>query len=130
MKIYAFGNEFLENDSLAKIIADKIDIPGIEIIKAVDPSEIFLEEDKIIILDVVENLKEVILIENIDELKANNMNSLHDFDLGYFLKLMKSMGQIKKVMIIGIPMKGDNEVILKEVISKINFILDPSSSQP
>ena len=122
MKIYAFGNEFLENDFLAKEIVDSIDIKGVEFVKANDPSEIFLEEDRIIILDVVEGINDVILIDDLDQLKSGSINSLHDFDLGYFLKLMKSIDQIKNVIIIGIPMNGDKDVIVRDVISKINSI--------
>lgn len=122
MKIYCFGNEFLEDDSLAKEIADEIKIEGIEFIKCNSPEELFLEEDQINILDVVEGISEVILIEDINQLRENNLLSLHDFDLGFFLKLMKGAKQIKKVKIIGIPVRGDKEEIKKGVMNKIKDI--------
>jgi Ni,Fe-hydrogenase maturation factor len=120
MKVYCFGNEFLENDSLAKELADEID--GFEFVKCSDPSEIFLEEEQIVILDVVDEIKDVILIEDVDQLKDNQIVRLHDFDLSFFLKLMKEMEQIKKVKIIGIPMKGDKESIRKKVTRLLNQI--------
>ena len=122
MNIYCFGNEFLENDSLAKEIADSIFLKGVHFIKCNDPSEILLEEKQIIILDVVESIDKVILIEDIDRLKDNHIMSLHDFDLSFFLKLMKGIDQIGKVKIIGIPMKGNKEKITKEVIDIITSI--------
>ena len=33
--------------------------------------------------------------------------SLHDFDLGFFLSLMKELGINKKIKIIGIPENGN-----------------------
>ena len=121
MKVYCFGNEFLEEDSLAKELADTISISGIEFIKCNDPSEIVLDSGEIIILDVVEGIDEVILIDNIDQLKDNEIMSLHDFDLSFFLKLMKETGQIKKVKIIGIPMKGDKGKIKEAVVKRLQM---------
>jgi len=123
MKIYCFGNEFLEYDSLAKEMADEIKIPDIEFKKCCSPEDIFLEEDKIIILDVVEGIKDVILIDNIDQLKDNQISTLHDFDLSFFLKLKKELGELKEVKIIGIPMEGDKEKIKEEIKKKINNLL-------
>ena len=121
MKVYCFGNEFLENDSLAKEIADTISIPGIEFIKCNDPSEVVLDSGEIIILDVVEGISDVIVIEDLDKLKENNLVSLHDFDLSFFLKLLKSINQVGKIKIIGIPMKGDKNKIKEEVIKKLQI---------
>ena len=122
MKIYCFGNEFLDYDSLAKELADEISLPGIEFIRCNSPEDIFLEEKHIIILDVVEGIDKTILITDPDQLKDNNIVSLHDFDLGFFLKLMKETKQINKISIIGIPMKGDKQEIKKEIIDNIKNI--------
>ena len=116
MKVYCFGNEFLENDSLAKEIADEISVSGVEFVKCESPEEIFSEKGQIVILDVVEGISEAILIEDIDQLKDNKIISLHDFDLSFFLKLKKEIGEIKKIKIIGIPMRGDKEKIKEKII--------------
>ena len=122
MKIYCFGNEFLEQDLLAKKIADELKIDGVEFVKTDSPEELFLEEERIVILDVVDKIDNVILIGDIDKLKENDMVSLHDFDLSYFLKLKKEMGQVKDVVIIGIPMIGDITKIKEGIIEKIKTI--------
>lgn len=120
MKIYCFGNEFLKNDSLAKEIADEIKIDGVNFLKCDSPTDIVLEEKEIIILDVVEDIDKTIIIDDINQLKDNKIYSLHDFDLSFFLQLMKKTNQINKVRIIGIPMKGNKENIKEDIIKIIN----------
>ncbi|MBT4823889.1 hypothetical protein HN695_00800 [Candidatus Woesearchaeota archaeon] len=123
--ILCFGNEFIKQDSLAKEIANEINMPEIEFIMCDSPDDI-LEFSKIspnkeiIILDVVQNIEEPMIINNIDDLEAGKLCTLHDFDVGFFLKLMKELGQIKDIKIIGIPQTGDKEKIKKEVIRRIN----------
>ncbi len=119
MKVFCFGNEFLENDSLAKEIADELVIDDVEFIKCDSPDEIFLEEGRIVILDVVEGIDDVMLIEDINKLSDDGISSLHDFDLRYFLKLKDKIGQIDNIKIIGIPMKGDKEELKKKIEEKI-----------
>ena len=104
MKIYCFGNEYIKNDKLAKELGDNLKIPNIEFIKC-DKIEQILEEKGIIyIMDVVKGLKKPTIITNIDMLKNRSTISCHDFDLQFFLKLMKGLDKINEVIIIGLPM--------------------------
>ncbi|MDO8740779.1 MAG: hypothetical protein Q7J54_04390 [Candidatus Woesearchaeota archaeon] len=116
--VLCFGNEFLENDSLAKKIADEIKLEGFEFIKTDNVDDIlnYANSDELYILDVVENIRKTVLIKNIDDLKSSKICTLHDFDLGFYLKLMKEIGKIKEIRIIGIPQEGNTEEIKKEVI--------------
>jgi len=116
MKILCFGNEFVEEDSLAKELADELEIDGVEFIKCDSLDGI---KGDIIILDVVKNLDDVRLIP-LDKVKDFHPVSMHDFDLGTELKLRKSIGEIKDVTIIGIPMNGDKENIKQGIIKLIN----------
>ncbi|MAG07875.1 hypothetical protein CMO89_00205 [Candidatus Woesearchaeota archaeon] len=118
--VLCFGNQFLKQDSLAKELADEIKLKGVDFIKC-DSLDAFLEsKDKnIFILDVVKGIDKVINIKDIDQLKANKLFSLHDFDLGFFLKLMKRIGKIETANIIGIPQKGDKEKIKEDIIKVI-----------
>jgi len=112
MKIFCFGNEFLKEDSLAKELADELRIDDIEFVKCNSPEDMLAEsQEDYVILDVAEGIEEVLLIESLSQLQTHNMVSLHDFDLSYFLKLMRNMGQLKEIKIIAIPMKGDKEKI-------------------
>lgn len=118
--LLAFGNPYLNEDNLALKIADSIledRIPELEVIKCLSPEEVLNYTDKdFFILDVVKDIDRVMVIDNIDQLKGGGLISLHDFDLGFFLKLMKETGKIEKVKIIGIPQSGDIEIIKKKVI--------------
>lgn len=116
MKILAFGNEFIKQDSLAKEIADEL---GLDVVKCASPDEMmdFKSKEKIVILDVVQNLKEPRVID-IGEIK-NQAKTAHDLDLGFFLRLKKEMKEISDVRIIGIPQKGNKELIKKKVLALI-----------
>ena len=122
MKIYCFGNEFVEEDSLAKRIVDELEIGDVEFVKCDNPDNILDEEETIVILDVVKDIDEVILIDDVEQLETDNIYSLHDFDLAYFLKLMKRTGDINELKIIGIPMEGEIEEIKNEIMNKIESI--------
>ncbi|NQV08493.1 hypothetical protein HQ529_01425 [Candidatus Woesearchaeota archaeon] len=113
MKILVFGNPELENDSLAMQIADEID--GFEFIKCNNPDDILLYSDEdFYIMDVVKGIKDVTIIDDLSVLKHSNFVSLHDFDLGYFLKLLEKLGRLKKIKIIGLPQFGSEEIIIEQ----------------
>ncbi len=111
-KIYCFGNEFIKEDSLAKKISDEIKINGFDFVKCETLEDL---EGDIIILDVVKGIKDVTLINNLDEINDARFVSSHDFDLGTELKLRKAVGQFKKIKIIGIPQSGDKGRIIKGI---------------
>lgn len=117
MKVYCFGNEFIKQDSLAKKLADEIKIKGVEFVKADSLEGI---GGDIVILDVVKGIKDVILLDDIEKIKEFHPISAHDFDIGTELKLRKAIGDIGKVIIIGIPMKGNIAEIKEKVKSYIN----------
>jgi len=117
MKIYCFGNEFIKQDSLAKKLADEIKIKGIEFVKADSLEGI---DGDIVILDVVKGIKDVTIIDDVEKIKEFHPISAHDFDIGTELKLRKAIGGIGKVIIIGVPMKGNKEEIKEKVKSYIN----------
>jgi len=114
--ILCFGNEFLKQDALAKQIIKGIKIKGIKFIKCDAPEEIF-DYNNPIIMDVAKGIKKVELIDNINQLKLNKIYSMHDFDLAYYLKLMKALKKLKKVRIIALPIKGNKAEIKKQLIT-------------
>jgi Ni,Fe-hydrogenase maturation factor len=119
--LLAFGNPYLNEDNLALQVADLIikdRIKGLEVVKCVSPDEVLGYTDKdFFILDVAEGAKQATLIDDIDKLKSRSLCTLHDFDLGFFLKLMKETGKLDKVRIICIPQKGDINNIKKDVLA-------------
>lgn len=113
MKIFCFGNEFLKEDSLAKEISSELKIPGVEFIKCNSFDELAYE-DEIWIMD-VSNVNEVTLLQDIEKIKSRKISTLHDFDLGFFLKLLKKLNKKLNVNIICIPKKGDKKKISKGI---------------
>ena len=130
--ILTFGNPYLKDDNLAVRVADLIikdKVPGIEIVKCISPDDILNYMDKeFVIFDVVKGAEDMMIIDDIDRLKSGSIISLHDFDLGFFLKLMKETGKIEKLMIIGIPQECDIKIIKKKVKDKIISLL-PTQNQ-
>ncbi len=120
MKIYVFGNPLLRKDSIAIKIARKLakKFPEIEF-KEFDVVEDLEEIDTLYLMDVVKGLKKVKIIENFDFIETKKIFSLHDYDLSYEVKLLKKIGKIKKVFLIGIPF-GKSE---REVEAQIHLIL-------
>lgn len=121
MKILVFGNPLVKKDSLPLRILPKLrkKFKNIEF-KEIDATEELQAEGRnLIILDAVEGINKVILIEDINQIQKNKAYSLHDFDLGFNLKLLKKMNLIDSVKIIGVPIN----ISEKEAVNQIQFIL-------
>lgn len=116
-KIYVFGNEYLVEDNFAGIVAkDLLNIrQDIEIIHCTSPDDLLEATGDIIILDVVKNIQSPMIIKDISQLKVNKIITMHDFDLGFFLNLLKSVDDQRNITIIGLPMTGDASRIAEEV---------------
>ena len=114
MKVLVFGNPFLENDSLPLRLLSKLRERFSDIeFKEVDPTEGLESEGRdLVIIDSVEGIDEVVEIDSIGRLHTNRVCSMHDFDLAYNLKLLKKVGKIDSVRIIGVPMGiGEDEAL-------------------
>lgn len=128
-KILCLGNEFIKEDSLAKKIASQLskelDEGKFEFININDSFQLMEhikdmgEDEKIILLDVVWNLKEPAIL-SIQDLKPESITNAHDFDAGFFLQLLAGENENlkKRIKIIGIPMEGSEEEI-KEGVKRV-----------
>ncbi|MCX6709028.1 MAG: hypothetical protein NTW67_05285 [Candidatus Woesearchaeota archaeon] len=125
MNIYVCGNPLVKEDSLPLRILPVLQkkFPLINFIEF-EPTEDLPVEENLVIIDTIINVKDVMLIDNIDKFVETKALSLHDFDLGLNLKLAKKLGQIKSVKIIGVP-PGLGEV---EALRKISESLRVASS--
>ncbi len=122
MKILVFGNLLTKQDNLALKILPKLRdlFPDIEF-KEFDPTENLeaeIENKKLSILDVVQGINNVTIIRDIEQLSQNKVYSMHDFDLAYNLKLLKKIGKLKEIEIIGLP----QNISEGEAISQIQLI--------
>ncbi len=126
MKLLVFGNPLVEKDNLALKLLPKLkeQFPDIEF-KEIEPTENLeaeIENKKLRILDVVEGIENVMVINNLNKLNIIKSCSMHDFDLAYNLKLLKKIGKLKEVEIIGVPMGiGEGKAFeeVKKVLEKI-----------
>lgn len=124
MKILVFGNPLSEKDNLAlKLLPElKKKFSNIEF-KDTDPNENLedeIEHGKLFILDVVEGINKIKIIKDIEQLKQDKIYSMHDFDLALNLKLLKKVGKLKEIEIIGLPMKMDEGEAVKEIKKILN----------
>jgi hydrogenase maturation protease len=125
MRIFCFGNPLVKDDKLPLYLAEKLEkkLQNIEFVKAYSIEDVEAEiegKEEIIIMDTVIGLKKIELLDDRD-IAENRAYSLHDLDIGFFLKLMKKMGKIKCIKIIGIPKDYDK----KKAIAELKKILNP-----
>lgn len=115
--VLAFGNEYVKEDKLAKELVKELKIKDISFFDCEVFDDIFnyIDYDMVYILDVVKNLKETKLL-SIRDLKTKSLYTMHDFDLAFNLKIMKKLGEIQDIKIIGIPIKGDKETIKNQIV--------------
>ncbi len=125
MKVFIFGNEEVEIDSLPIQIIDdlKAALPNIDFVIK-DPNEEWGIPEELVMIDTAVGLNQVTAFDNLDHFtKAPNF-SMHDFDALTNLLFLKKLGRLKKIKIIGIPPTISKEKAIKEIVS----ILHPSSS--
>ena len=121
MKILVFGNPIVKEDSFPIKLLPKIReaFPEINFIEF-DPTEnLESQGENLTIIDTVKEIKEIQIIDSIDKIVTNKICSMHDFDLGYNLKILKKLGIVKSIKIIGIPEK----ISEKELLSQLQSIL-------
>ena len=118
--IYVFGNPLVKEDSLPLKLIDKLrkKFPSIEF-KEFDAIE-DLEEKELNIIDTVNGIEKAELIEDIERIMTDKIYSMHDFDLGYSLKLMKRMKIIDRVRIFGIPMRMSEEEAFEQICNLLS----------
>ena len=140
MIIYIFGNPDLKFDSLPVKILPKLrkKFPNIKF-KIKDPNEewdTFMEHgtrntehkttntdhktpNYLYIIDTVIGLKNVAVFNDISVFKKSPAISLHDFDLYADLILMKKLGKLSNLTVIGIPPDYTKEKAYNEITNKI-----------
>src|SRR3989344_6920703 len=104
MKVYIVGNPLVKVDSLPFKLLPKLrkEFPEVRFEEA-DPTENFIPENDSIIIDTVVGIDHVRLFTDLDEFVPFSSVSAHDYDLGLHLQLLKKLGKITSVSILGIP---------------------------
>ncbi len=122
-RIYVFGNPLMQKDTVALNLAEEIkgelkdfEFKVVESLDDVEGGDLL----DLWIMDAAEGLREVKVIENLEELETNPVLSGHDFDLGLELKLWKKLGKLGKTKIIGLPSKA-NPQELAEIVKNLLY---------
>ena len=104
-RILVFGNPLVEEDALPLKLLSRLQkaFPEIEFVEF-DPAEnLESEGPELLIIDTVHGIAGVSVFDNVDSFQKTKPFSLHDFDLGMTLRLMKKMGTLSKIKIFGVP---------------------------
>ena len=124
-KILLFGNPMLKEDSLPLKLMPRLikKLPQVEF-KEFDPNDNLENEGRSLnIIDCVQKIKKVTLITEIDRIETSKIYTMHDFDLGYNLKLLKKMDYLDEVRIFGVPMRMKEDEAFKQLVKLISATL-------
>ena len=92
--------------------------------KEFDPNENLENEGRALnIIDTVEGIDRVMLIKDINSIQTQRVYTMHDFDLGHALKILKKLDYIDSVNIFGVPMGISESEALKQLASIISSTL-------
>lgn len=114
--VISFGTKNIEGDNLANDVIKEIkkDFPEVHFVSCYDPEEIldYYNYDKIFIIDVIKGIDDVVAIDDITALKNREIFTGHDFNVGFFLKIIDKLGKGDKIKIIGLPF-DENKIKIK-----------------
>lgn len=129
--IYVFGNPLLDFDNLPIKLVSKLKklFPEINFVIK-DPNEnLKPEKGELWIIDTVVTTSaqcpvpsyrnKIIVIEDLDKIQLGKIYSAHDFDLGFNLKLLAKIGELKKVTIFGVPARMEEREALRQLAKLI-----------
>ena len=125
MKIYVFGNEDLDFDNTAILVAKKLEktIENCDFIYIKPNQDLpFVGEEEVVIMDTIEGIEDITVINNnqVKNISLEKRTTAHDFDLGFQLKYLKKIGKIGKVTIIGLPMQKDVDYLrIQSILRKL-----------
>lgn len=114
--VYVSGNPLVKEDSLPLKMMERLqkEFPHLDF-RELEPTDNIPEEKTLHIIDTVIGIDSVAVIKDIDKIVTGKVYSLHDFDLGFNLKLMKKAGKLKSVKIVGVPAHLEEEEAYRQV---------------
>lgn len=120
--IYVLGNPIEPSDRQAvKLIPLlKRKLPHINFIHFDPTEELPPNNKKLTVIDTVMGIKKVKKYTNLNLWSLSPRVTAHDYDLPLTLGILKKLGKIKEVTIIGIPSKGNFERITNDIKNILN----------
>lgn len=118
-KIFIFGNPDLKFDSLPLRILPELKnkLPKIDF-EIKDPNEEW-ELEEFVIVDTIAGINKPAIFEGLENFSAPPRISVHDFDAYSNMKYLQKLGKIKKVKIIGLPMKISKKKAIEFVVKTL-----------
>jgi len=129
LKVFVAGNPLLARDALplALLPALRRRLPEMDF-EELDVEGLEDAGGELVIIDTVEGIERPAVISDVDAIGTRKVYSLHDFDLGMRLKLLKKMGMIRSVTIFGVPPGYPRRRALDELTELIRATL-PSGNE-
>lgn len=122
--VLVFGNPLVPEDSLALRILPKLrkQFPSVEFVELDATEELTEYGQHLIILDVAKGIEKPAIITDLKHLELDRVLTMHDFDLAWNLKILKTAGKIKSVKIIALPYKLDEKKALEAAAALIKKV--------
>ncbi len=124
--VLCFGSHMKGDDSPFKLCRSLKDAKNdFNFVKCESPIDLmaYADQDELLIMDTVKGIDKVRLFHDVDDFLNVQSVSVHDMDLGTFLKVLDGMGQLKKVSIIGVPFGSKRSDTLSEIGSILSSAL-------
>lgn len=130
-RVLVFGNPLVEKDSVPLKIIGRLreKFPEVEFVEFDAAEDLEREGGELLIIDAVDGIDDVRVLglEDVDKIMAPKAYSMHDFDLGVTLKLLKKMKMIDSVAVIGVPTTMGAEDAFPRTVEALKATL-PSGS--
>lgn len=124
MTVYVFGNPDLAADALPLRLLPQLQerLPEVSF-TVVDPHEEWEVPTNLIVLDTVVGIKGVTVFDDLASFQAAPRVTLHDFDALANLRLLRKLGKLKAVKIIGVPPTIAEDRALQQITSALRSSL-------
>jgi len=115
--VYVLGNPDLPEDSLPVRL-----VPALRkacpdcIFEIKDPNEEWDVPERLTIIDTIVGIDSVQMFHDLDAFERTPRVSLHDFDALMQLRLLKKLGKLKEITVIGVPPAMEAQKALEAVI--------------
>jgi Ni,Fe-hydrogenase maturation factor len=123
-----YGSEHIKEDQIAwevcEEIRSRLEKNGYIVEKTDDPDILISFDDRdydeTIIVDAAKGVDDVVELEDISQLCSTSVSTLHGYNLGLVLQILKAVGEAPKMRIIAIPY-GEKDV--KSASEKVYSII-------
>lgn len=121
--VYLFGNQDLEMDSLPIRLIPELqkEFPDVDFI-VLDPNENWDVPEEMTVIDTVVGIKEITVFEDLEHFDEAPKLTCHDFDAFFNLRILKKLGKLKKIKIIGVPPIVTPETAVKDIVEKLRDV--------